>query len=99
MDLFFTGSLDGFVRVFDSNKFTLKDKISVEASITKMIRIKELNLVVVGNCNGDIFYFDHRKNGQIGKLTSGTGGMVHDLVLYKEKQILGSFDDGSIKLF
>jgi len=32
MDIFFTGSLDGFIRIFDSNKFTLKDKITVNVN-------------------------------------------------------------------
>ena len=38
MDIFFTGSLDGFVRIFDSSKFTLKDKITVNVKIYYLFR-------------------------------------------------------------
>ncbi|EGR31921.1 hypothetical protein IMG5_099490 [Ichthyophthirius multifiliis] len=99
LDIFYTGSLDGFARIFDLNKMTLKDKISVEHSVTKMIFLKEYSLLVVGNCNGEIHYFDHRKKGIVGKLTSGSSSMLYDLVQYQQNKFLASFDDGAIKLF
>ncbi|EAR83674.2 WD domain, G-beta repeat protein (macronuclear) [Tetrahymena thermophila SB210] len=99
LDIFLTGSLDGFVRIFDLNRLTLKDKITVNASITKMIQIKDKNLFAVANCLGDIYYFDHRVKGKINRITSGTDGMIHDLALHKSNRLLASFDDGSIKLF
>lgn len=55
--------------------------------------------MIVANCQGDIHYFDHRVKGKIGKLTSGTDGMIHDIAIHKSNKILASFDDGSIKLF
>jgi len=72
----------------------------LQASITKMIQIKEKNIVAVANCLGDIYFFDHRVKGKFSKVTSGSDGMIHDLALHtKSNRILASFDDGSIKLF
>jgi len=98
LDIFITGSIDGKVRVFDSNQLNLKEQFPFESGITKVDYNNEKNLVVISTIDGFLYVFDHRTSQAPIKL-SGNNECINDFKILSEDRIIAAGDDGKILLF
>jgi len=97
-DVFATGSLDGKVRIFDTNNLNLKEKFPFESGITKLDYHNERNMIVLSTVDGLLYLFDHRTSEAPIKL-SGNNECINDFRILSDDRIVAAGDDGKILLF
>jgi len=97
-DIFATGSLDGQVRIFDSNNLNLKERFPFESGITKLDFHNEKNMLALSTVDGFLYLFDHRTSEAPIKL-SGNNECINDFRILPEDKIVAAGDDGKILLF
>jgi len=97
-DAFYTASADSKIRCFDINKMSVKDLISVDAPVTKLMFYAESNLLLASTFGGSLYIVDPRQKSSLHHHMCGS--CIHDFQLIpSEGKVMAGCEDGLIRSF
>eukprot|EP00331_Platyophrya_macrostoma_P021920 CAMPEP_0176437076 /NCGR_PEP_ID=MMETSP0127-20121128/18391_1 /TAXON_ID=938130 /ORGANISM="Platyophrya macrostoma, Strain WH" /LENGTH=363 /DNA_ID=CAMNT_0017820603 /DNA_START=142 /DNA_END=1233 /DNA_ORIENTATION=+ len=97
-DVVGTCSIDGHVRLFDVNKFSLKEKWDMGIGLNRIDHYKDKNLFITSSIDGKVFLFDHRISDPVA-MVHCHGSCIQDFKILPSGEIISADDDGKIYVY